>query len=436
MAVHATKETSMLTLKMRGRICEAETGLGLGGLLVKAYDQDLFFDDLLGNAMSDGSGRFEIITELEDFRDLFEKCPDLYFKVMSADGTQILHRTPTAWSLKQLHLDQIEIHIPREQLGGQAPAQRFILVGAADSAPRESFDPGEPLAVAATGVRPGTPHEVVVRDATGKELFTDRLISDAEGRIEETVIWAQLGLDDPRGGSPLTVEEARQKWGGHTLAVELREGGRVLGTSRVRIAEVFERPLVLATDARGVIVNGFEVGQGDAIVSIYSLPSEGIEGVRVYMVPRQHDWRVGDAIRPVVLEGGGKAVVDVELQRGQRDVRVTLAHARELRPGAYDFLIRPLRSGYEDDHLVLLPTDIVGTRRITGLVVREHFMPSKAVRGGCVNTLQIAGRTINESPYFQFTNVFQVGENIHGALNLPDERRMVEREARQRCSSE
>lgn len=96
---------------------------------------------------------------------------------------------------------------------------------------------------------------------------------------------------------------------------------------------------------------------------------------------------------------------------------MVVAPAAELTPGAFDFIIRRVRYGYEDDDLFLRADDLVGGRHTTGLVVREKFMASKVIRGGCVNLQEIAGRSLGVWPYMQFTNVFQVGEKVYGALD-------------------
>lgn len=407
----------MISLTIRGVVLEAETDLPVVALYIKAYDEDLAFDDLLGGSVTDEQGRFQIITERSDFRELFEKRPDLYFKVLSPDGRTFLKRTTTTWNWKSKPDEEVVIRIPRKDLGSCASKQWFGAIGGSDGAPRESLDPGEPLVVEATGLRPATVHQVIVREEGGEELFLDQVMADALGRIEPTVIWPQFGLDDLQSGKSMTVEEARKKWSGRAVILELRAGSTTLGQTRITAPTTFRRPLALSTDQNGALVNGFEVGRRDAIVSLYSLPPARGDGVRFYLVPRQHDWRIGDPIRPVRLKGGRAAVQDVPLQPGQQDARLTLAKADELPAGAYDFILRPLRYGYEHDHLTLGPDDIVGSHRVTGLVVRERFMASKAVRGGCVNALEIAGRSISGAPYLQFTNVFQVGENIYGALD-------------------
>lgn len=59
------------------------------GLTVSLYDRDLLFDDILGTVLTDDSGRFHMIYRTDAFRDLFEQNPDLYLKVMDAQGEQL-----------------------------------------------------------------------------------------------------------------------------------------------------------------------------------------------------------------------------------------------------------------------------------------------------------------------------------------------------------
>ncbi len=61
-----------------GRIRELESGIGVPNLRIEGWDRDLFFDDKLGEGLTDAEGRFRIIYTEEDFRDLFERRPDMY----------------------------------------------------------------------------------------------------------------------------------------------------------------------------------------------------------------------------------------------------------------------------------------------------------------------------------------------------------------------
>jgi hypothetical protein len=404
----------MLTFKIRGSVREDETGAVLSGFWAKAYDKDLVFDDLLGAVSTDMHGDFEILAAPDDFREFFEKRPDLYLKVFAPDRETLVYTSEHAVRCRAGRLETFDIRIPRKDLGGTAPARTLHLV-ADDGTKREDFDPGEALSLALAGVRPSSIHEVAVLEGD-RVLFTDRLMSNARGEIAPTVIWAQLGLDDPGSAARFTVAEARAKWKGKRLTVRVHDRKDELLRAEVRLASAFTRPLVLSTDREGRILNGFEAGKHDALVSLYNVPFEG--HARVYLVPRQYDWHAGDRIRPVRLASGRLGHVDVDLKKSADGITARVARARELEPGAYDFIVRQVRYGYEDDEdLVLRPTDLVGGRRITGLVVRKEFWASKVIRGGCTNLLDIAGRSIGDAPYVAMTNVFQVGEDVWGALD-------------------
>lgn len=280
---------------------------------------------------------------------------------------------------------------------------------------RKRLEPGDALTLDASGLRPGSVYTVRIADERG-EILAQSAMTDREGRIRDMVAWAHVGLDDPRGDEDLPVERLRERWKARTLAIELQDPkGRRVAQTRVALAETFG-PAVYATDAKGRLRSGLETGDHDAYLSLLGF-RKGTP-LRVWMVPRQHVWRVGDRIRPTTLADGRRtqteAIPNGEVQR------VLIGRGKDLVPGAYDFVVRPLRYGYEDDDdLVLRAGDVVGGRRSTGLVIRERFMPSKVILGGCANLQQIACRRTlgNVWPYVQFTDTFQVGEDVWGTLD-------------------
>ena len=69
-----------------GNISDSQTGQGISGLSIEAWDKDLFFDDLVGGAETDAEGLFKIRFNEEHFRELFERRPDLFFRLFNADG--------------------------------------------------------------------------------------------------------------------------------------------------------------------------------------------------------------------------------------------------------------------------------------------------------------------------------------------------------------
>jgi hypothetical protein len=73
-----------------GKVVEKESGLGLSGLMIKAIDKDLLFDDLLGTAITDDQGAFSILYEGKDFQELFfDQKPDIYLTIKNSAGNLI-----------------------------------------------------------------------------------------------------------------------------------------------------------------------------------------------------------------------------------------------------------------------------------------------------------------------------------------------------------
>jgi len=83
-----------LRFRVQGTTEEEETGRPLVGLVVRAFDKDLLFDDALGFSITDERGRFLIQFTEDDFRDFFELDPDLYLEVYDSTGENLLHKTP------------------------------------------------------------------------------------------------------------------------------------------------------------------------------------------------------------------------------------------------------------------------------------------------------------------------------------------------------
>lgn len=402
----------MLTFRISGVVTEAESRLPLPGLLVKAYDEDLIFDDLLGSAITGPSGRFEIVSEADDFREFFQRRPDIYIRVLSRDGEEELFSTEGSVRVNAGRMEEFDIRVPADRLGGEAPPRGIALLDDLGQ-PREDFDVGESLVLEAAGLRPMEPHVVTVYDDGGEVLFSVRVLSGVTGGLSST-IWPQIGLTDIRTGEGLRLEAAREQWAGRSLQLTVETDGAVAFETRFAFPERFTRPLLYHADEEGRILNGFDEGTAEARVAAHNVPFSGM--ARVFLVERQRDWREGDAFEPSLLVSGRPAFADAEVSEdGSLQARV--ARARELRPGAYDLIVRHIRYGYEDDEDFHLRAEDLVTRRITGLVVREEFFASKVVLGGCVNTTPISGRKLIGTPYFRFSNVFEVGEDVWGALD-------------------
>lgn len=289
----------------------------------------------------------------------------------------------------------------------------FLLPGETEG-DRASLQPGDSLDVKVSGLATHRPYELTVRDGNRGVLFASRLVSSSEGTIEKTTLWPQVGLEDLLGKERFPVEEATDRLRGQRISITLSEGEKELARREVTFTGTLTHPLVVATDEKGFLQNAVMAGRDDVFVTALGAPFKG--NARGYMVHRQQTWREGDTFTPVVLASGRQAVADSEVD-SQARIRLHLAGGSELRPGAYDLIIRQLRYGYEDDEdFHLHPNDLV-TRNLTGLVARGDFMQSKKVRGGCSNTMPISGRLVPGRPYFEYADTFQLGENIYGALD-------------------
>ncbi len=82
------------TWVVRGRITDAK-GAGLGGLTVSIFDKELVFAERLGQTKTDEKGFYSLTYKAEDFRDLIERKPDLFLKVLDPNG-QTLFATEKA----------------------------------------------------------------------------------------------------------------------------------------------------------------------------------------------------------------------------------------------------------------------------------------------------------------------------------------------------
>ncbi len=103
--------------RVSGVLEEEGSGRPLRDLIVRAYDKDLLFDDLLGSATSDEAGGFEIQYTERAFKDVFEKRPDLYLRVFDPTGWHLIHDTADEVRRNAGLAESFHITIPAANLG-------------------------------------------------------------------------------------------------------------------------------------------------------------------------------------------------------------------------------------------------------------------------------------------------------------------------------
>ena len=173
----------MIQFQIQVRVLAKETEIPLPGLFVKAYDRDLLFDDLLGGAFTDKEGRAIIVFEQSDFREFFDKHPDVYFKISAPDRKRLLfdNRDEAAWNVGQLW--SITIRIPLEKLHGiHAMPQVQVFAETGLSGEQHAPAVGESLMVSAKGLAPAAAHDIEI-SCDGSVLFTSRLMTNQYGAM-------------------------------------------------------------------------------------------------------------------------------------------------------------------------------------------------------------------------------------------------------------
>jgi len=407
-----------LEFRVTGNVVERESRRPLPDLIVRAYDKDLLFDDLLGDATTDAAGRFEIRYAGSDFQELFERRPDIYFKILDAAGRQVLHTTSDSVRWDAGTDEYFEILIPRHKTPPNEDRETGLFDAHGNT--RTEFEAGESLLLNLQGLAPNRTHRVRLLDEDGEEILSASLVSDRYGVIQPTTLWPDMGIGEPgRGGrySYETFEEAAAGMGGRTFSLEISDGER--GTARhaqFRITDAVTRPRLHSASETGALQRGLLLGRDELRVRGSNLPPDAL--FDVYLVERQYDWRPGDAINPVRNADGSEVVARVQVPPGETSFNTTLWPREQSRAGSYDIIARRVEPGeYLAGERVLRDTDLVSERLITSLVIRDDIFHYKPILQGCAMVQEIAGKALSGSPYFEFTNNFPKGTDVYAALD-------------------
>jgi hypothetical protein len=94
LVIFAYQEEECMMISKRyiiaARVVDQDTGQGIPGLKIEAWDKDILFDDPLGKATTQMDGSFKIQIAADTIQGLFkEKKPNLYFKVFDGKGQRI-----------------------------------------------------------------------------------------------------------------------------------------------------------------------------------------------------------------------------------------------------------------------------------------------------------------------------------------------------------
>ncbi len=303
----------------------------------------------------------------------------------------------------------------------QPAAPRLMLLDTDGVGDREveALEPGDSLSVGVEGLRPGERVEVFLEDDTGAEWSYGRYFADETGRVAPSILWYQSGvigtttreIDFRPEPAFETFEEAERYFAEHELMIRaIGDDGRSLGKRAVPMTER-RSPMVYPSNEKGVLMNAVDVRRDDLFVSGRHFPAGST--VHLWLVPNRYGWQLGDTLVDVTRPlDERKEVTAVRLGPGETSFTTRLWDRRNARPGAYDVVARIDDDGRGPGRPVLTADDVLGFDEDTGVVL---YM---IVNGNIV--VETAGRIRGAPAKFEFSDAFEKGEDVYGAVDPTD----------------
>jgi hypothetical protein len=97
--------------KVSGQVLDPDKRAA-GGLMVRVFDKDLKYSDLLGTTETDPDGKFQLTYQTKDFRHMLEKNPDLYIEI--SDGKKVLYTSKEAVRFNAGSIEEFEVNLPKK----------------------------------------------------------------------------------------------------------------------------------------------------------------------------------------------------------------------------------------------------------------------------------------------------------------------------------
>jgi Chlorophyllase enzyme len=402
----------MITTQISGKILSEELRVPLPDLeILPLYKGKILEKVSKAISQSDGSFSFNFTESRElNMLDIFS---ELSFKILDSSDSEGLFEVKFLDIYRKSKDNSLEILIPLKAFTKVRQKPKFVFYGD-DAVLRNSVMVGTSLSFTASGLLPAVNYDVEIY-ANGKTVLTNSVRTNNRGEFESTMLWIQLGINDLENDQLMTLKEANKMWDGAVITLVFSYNKNAVSKNEFKVKNN-ENTQVFASTRDGRPVNAIEAHEDALYVSIANSTYTG--AAKLILIERQHDWQVGDAFKIAKRRNGKEVILDIELSKERTDMTFLLAKSGQLLPGAFDVLIRPIRYGFEDnDFTHLIRRDLISSRRLTGIVIRENFWNAKPVLGGCVNKIPISGRSVSGAPYFQYADTFTVGENVYGGLD-------------------
>lgn len=279
--------------------------------------------------------------------------------------------------------------------------------------PLTEVEAGDSLSVGLRGLPPGAPVQVYLNDDAGREWSYARLFADRNGNVEPSLFWYQSGVigttsrkinfkPDP---SFVTFEEAENYFARHPLRLTVKDiKGNVLGAQNLPFRPR-RSPMVYPSNRDGVLVNSFNVREEEVFATGKHFPPGST--VRLYAVPNQYTWNLGDRLEDISGARGAAEIETVRLAPGQTNFTVQLWNRDNRLPGSYDIVAKVGR-----ERPVLEAGDVLSYGEDTGVILYL------IINGNIV--IDSAGRMRGSPAKFEFSDSFEKLENVHAAVDPTD----------------
>jgi hypothetical protein len=104
---------------------DKKSGVGLPDVIVKAFDMDRKYDDLLGSTVTNKDGYYQVEYTTKDFKDLFDKKPETYIEVLDQEG-HTLYTSPKSFVLKSGKQEIVDAEVDGKKLAASLDRGKAI----------------------------------------------------------------------------------------------------------------------------------------------------------------------------------------------------------------------------------------------------------------------------------------------------------------------
>lgn len=307
------------------------------------------------------------------------------------------------WRRRGEHHDYSRMVVELVDLSGPSPK------------PLDAIETGDSLAIGFRDLSPRAPVQIYLRDDQGREWSYARTTADLKGAIEPTLFWYHTGVigttsrkinfkPDP---AFRTFEEAEAYWEKHPLRLTITDlKGRVVATKDIPFRKKAS-PMVYPSNQEGVLMNSFDLSQDEIYATGRNFPAGAT--VQLFTVRNQYAWSLGDPLVDVTGRDGAAEIDTVRLGPAQTSFTVKIWDRGRVRPGSFDIVAR---LAPQPGELVLKPSDILSYGEDTGMILYA------IINGNIV--IESAGRMRYAPAKFEFSDSFEKGENIYGAVDPSD----------------